>query len=108
MTAAFPWFSLQANYRMVWYFEISHIPSFLLSNQDHLISIDAVYNFCSSNGVAKQPKNLNLNGFLSHAFVKLMDLTETGREGVDWMHPAQERDQWRTVVNTVMNLRGIS
>jgi hypothetical protein len=24
---------------------------------------------------------------------------------VDWMHVAQDRDQWRAVVNTVMNLR---
>jgi hypothetical protein len=26
-------------------------------------------------------------------------------EGVDWMKLARERDQWRAVVNTVMNLR---
>jgi hypothetical protein len=25
--------------------------------------------------------------------------------GVDWMRLAQNRDQWRAVVNTVMNLR---
>jgi hypothetical protein len=25
-------------------------------------------------------------------------------EGVDWIHLAQDRDQWRGVVNTVMNL----
>jgi hypothetical protein len=24
---------------------------------------------------------------------------------VDWMHVAQDRDHWRAVVNTVMNLR---
>jgi len=24
---------------------------------------------------------------------------------VDWIHLAQDRDQWRTVVNTVMKLR---
>jgi len=33
------------------------------------------------------------------------DLRETGWEGVDWIHLAQDRDQWRVVVNTVMNLR---
>jgi hypothetical protein len=29
---------------------------------------------------------------------------ETVWEGVDWIHLAQDRDQWRVVVNTVMNL----
>jgi hypothetical protein len=24
--------------------------------------------------------------------------------GMDWIHPAQDRDQWRDLVNTVMNL----
>jgi hypothetical protein len=33
-----------------------------------------------------------------------MDLKK-GWEGVDWMHLAQDRDQWQAVVNTVMNLR---
>jgi hypothetical protein len=28
-----------------------------------------------------------------------------GWEGVDWMLLAEDRDQWRTVVNTVMKLR---
>jgi hypothetical protein len=32
-----------------------------------------------------------------------MDLTETGWEGVNWMRLAQDRDQWRAVVNTVMD-----
>jgi len=34
-----------------------------------------------------------------------MNLTETGQEGVDWIQLGQDRDQWRAVVNTVMNLR---
>jgi hypothetical protein len=33
-----------------------------------------------------------------------MDLREVGWEGVDWIHLAQDRYQWRAVVNTVMNL----
>jgi hypothetical protein len=34
-----------------------------------------------------------------------MDLTEIGWDGVDWIELAQDRDQWRALVNTVMNLR---
>jgi hypothetical protein len=33
-----------------------------------------------------------------------MDLRETGWGSVDWIQLAQDRDRWRAVVNTVMNL----
>jgi hypothetical protein len=33
------------------------------------------------------------------------DLGEIGWGGVDWIDLAQDRDQWRALVNTVMNLR---
>jgi hypothetical protein len=32
-----------------------------------------------------------------------MDLTEIGWDGLDWIDRAQDRDQWRALVNTVMN-----
>jgi hypothetical protein len=32
-----------------------------------------------------------------------MDLKTIGWKGVDWMHLAQDMDQWQAVVNTVMN-----
>jgi hypothetical protein len=32
-----------------------------------------------------------------------MDSREIGWEGVDWIHLAQDRDQWRAVVNTIMD-----
>jgi len=32
------------------------------------------------------------------------DLRETGWGIVDWMHLAQDRDKWQTVVNMVMYL----
>jgi hypothetical protein len=35
-----------------------------------------------------------------------MDLREIGWDGMDWIEVAQDRDQWRALVNTVMNLRG--
>jgi hypothetical protein len=34
-----------------------------------------------------------------------MDLSEMGWKGVNWMHLAQDRDQWRALENTVMNFR---
>jgi hypothetical protein len=34
-----------------------------------------------------------------------IDLRETGWDGLDWIDLAQDRDQWRAPVNTVMNLR---
>jgi hypothetical protein len=35
-----------------------------------------------------------------------MDVRETGWDGMDWIDLAQDREQWRALVNTVMNLRG--
>jgi hypothetical protein len=34
-----------------------------------------------------------------------MDLREIGWGGMDWIDLAQDRDQWRALVNTLMNLR---
>jgi hypothetical protein len=33
-----------------------------------------------------------------------IDLREIGWDGMDWIKLAQDRDQWRALVNTVMNL----
>jgi hypothetical protein len=35
----------------------------------------------------------------------IIDLREIGCVGMDWIDLAQERDQWRYLVNTVINLR---
>jgi hypothetical protein len=35
-----------------------------------------------------------------------MDLRDIGWDGMDWFDLAQDRDQWRALVNAVMNLRG--
>jgi hypothetical protein len=34
-----------------------------------------------------------------------MDLREIGWDGMDWLDLARNRDQWRALVITVMNLR---
>jgi hypothetical protein len=33
-----------------------------------------------------------------------MDLRQIGWDGMDWIELAQDRDKWRALVNTVMNL----
>jgi hypothetical protein len=33
-----------------------------------------------------------------------MDLRDIGLGGMDYIHLAQDRDQWRALVSTVMNL----
>jgi hypothetical protein len=35
-----------------------------------------------------------------------MDLRDIGLGSVDWIQLAQDRNRWRALVNTVMNLRG--
>jgi hypothetical protein len=34
-----------------------------------------------------------------------IDLREIGWDGMDWIDLGQDRDQWRALVNTMMNLR---
>jgi hypothetical protein len=34
-----------------------------------------------------------------------INFRETARKGADWIHLAQDRDQWRDLVNTVVNIR---
>ena len=33
-----------------------------------------------------------------------MNFKESGEEGVDWIHVAQDRAHWQAVLNTVMNI----
>jgi hypothetical protein len=33
-----------------------------------------------------------------------MDLRETGWNGMDWIAVAQDRDQWKDLVNMILNL----
>jgi hypothetical protein len=37
-------------------------------------------------------------------YIIKMDLKEIGSEGVDWIRLTQDRDQWRAVVKSIMNL----
>jgi len=60
------------------------------------------YNFMLGN-----PKGKRLLGMPRHRWEDNigMDREEVGWKYVDWIHLAQGRDEWLTLVNTVMNLR---
>jgi hypothetical protein len=70
---------------------------------------------CSTNGGTRnadrilvgKPKGKRPIGRPRHRSVDSikMDLRERGWDGVDWIELAQDRAQWRALVNTVMNLR---
>jgi hypothetical protein len=42
--------------------------------------------------------------YFTNIYIKI-DLREIGWDGMDWIDLAQDRDQWRALVNTVMNVR---
>jgi hypothetical protein len=70
---------------------------------------------CSTNGenrnayrtLVGQPEGERLLGRPRRRWVDniKIDLSEIGWGGMDWIDLAQGRDQWRALVNTVMNLR---
>jgi hypothetical protein len=70
---------------------------------------------CSTNGEKRhayrilvgKPQGKGPLGRLKRRWVDniKMDLRETGWGGMDWIDLPQDRDQWRALENTVMNLR---
>jgi hypothetical protein len=70
---------------------------------------------CSTNGekrnayriVVGKPEGGTPLGRPRHRWVGniKMDLREVGWDGVDWIDMAQDRDQWRALVNTVLKFR---
>jgi hypothetical protein len=52
-----------------------------------------------------KPEGKRPLGRTRRRWVDNMDFREMGWDGMDWIDLAQDRDRWRTLVNTVMNLR---
>jgi hypothetical protein len=54
-----------------------------------------------------KPEGKRPLGRPSHRWVDntKIDLREIGWDGVDWIDMAQNRDKWRALVNTILNLR---
>jgi hypothetical protein len=57
--------------------------------------------------LVRKPEGKRLLGRPRHRWVDniKIDIREIGWDGVDWMKLAQDRHQWRALVNTMMNLR---
>jgi hypothetical protein len=69
---------------------------------------------CSTNGenrnayriLVGKPEGKRPLGRPRHSWNNIkMDVREMGWGGMDWIDLAQDRDQWRALVITVMNLR---
>jgi hypothetical protein len=66
---------------------------------------------CSTNGERRYAYRILVGkmggrrplGKSRHRWVE--NIREIGWDGVDWIDVAEDRDQWRALVNTVMNLR---
>jgi hypothetical protein len=50
----------------------------------------------------KRPLGTRIHSWVDN--IKI-DLREIGWDGMNWIDPVQDRDQWRALVNTVMNLQ---
>jgi hypothetical protein len=58
------------------------------------------YRMLMGNPEGKRPLGRPRSGWVDN--IK-MDLKEIGCNGKDWINLAQDRDQWRALVNTVIN-----
>jgi hypothetical protein len=55
--------------------------------------------------VWESERQLGRSGLWWELNIKI-NLIEIGWDDMDWIDLAQDRDQWRALVNTAMNLRG--
>jgi hypothetical protein len=87
----------------------------IISQVIYQVKEDEMGRACSTNGEKRnayrilvgQPEGKRPLGRPKRRWVDniKMDLREIGWDGMDWIDLARDRDQWRALVNTVMNLR---
>jgi hypothetical protein len=85
------------------------------SNYNDQVKEDEMGRECSTNGEKRnayrilvgKPEGKRPLGTSRRRWVNSIkiDFREIGWDGMDWIDLAQDRSQWRAVVNTVMNLR---
>jgi hypothetical protein len=68
----------------------------------HATHMGEMTNAC--NILAGKPERKRPLGRPRHRWLDIIiNLRETGWEGVDWIHLAEDRNHWQAVMNTVMN-----
>jgi hypothetical protein len=86
----------------------------ILAKQNDQVKKDEMGRVCTTNGekrnayriLVRKPEEKRPLGRPRCRWVGnfKMDLGETGWDDMNWIDLAQDRDQWRALVNTVMNL----
>jgi hypothetical protein len=57
-----------------------------------------------ANPEGKRPLGRARHGWVDNTCIK-MDLKEIGRGGMNWINLAPDKDQWRGLLNTIINHR---
>jgi hypothetical protein len=66
----------------------------------HVLVEEKYGDFCVGKPYGEKPLGRFKGGFEGNIII---NLNETRREGMDWIHLAHDRDKWRHVVGNVMN-----
>jgi hypothetical protein len=75
-----------------------------VSNESSPEKINLLLNITQGLGLGEGKRPLGTSRHMREDNIK-MDLRQIGCVGLDWIHLAQNGDQWRALVNTVMSFR---
>jgi hypothetical protein len=64
---------------------------------------DEIVRTCSTNGDKRNPDRLLVGRLLGRPRYRRVDDIWIERDCVEWVDLAQDKDQWRALVNTLMN-----